>query len=170
MGSQVKHPAPDPTTRRILQTLRAIVRDLRLASTSCERQFGLSAAQLFVLQAIQDRPGMSLGDVAERTATDQSSVSVVVRKLQEKGLVEKRASSEDGRRLELDLTPAGRRLAGRTPPAVQDLLMGRIADLPPGERTQLADLLERLVPPGPEAQPMFFEEPTGTGRRGGTRG
>lgn len=166
----MKPPATDLTARRILQTLRAIVRDLRLASTSCERQFGLSAAQLFVLQVLQDRPGMSLGEVAERTATDQSSVSVVVRKLQEKGLVEKRASREDGRRLELDLTPTGRRLAGETPPAVQDLLIQRIAELPAGERTQLADLLERLVPPGSEAQPMFFEDPPTAVRRGGKRG
>lgn len=160
MGSQTKiPPGSDPTTHRVFQGLRAIVRDLRLASTSCEKQFGLSAAQLFVLQALRDHPGMSLGEVAARTVTDQSSVSVVVRKLEEKGLVQKHVSAEDGRRLELSLTAAGQRLSGQAPPTVQDLLIQRIAGLEPRDRTRLAELLEHLVPPSPEARPMFFEDP-----------
>jgi DNA-binding MarR family transcriptional regulator len=159
MGSQTSSPTADATTRRILQSLRAIVRDLRRASVSYEKQFGLSAAQLFVLQALRDQPGMSLGEVAKRTATDQSSVSVVVRKLEEKDLVQKRTSSQDGRRLELSLTPRGKRLSERTPPAVQDLLIQSISDLPLPDRRQLAGLLDRIAPPGPGDQPMFFEEP-----------
>lgn len=158
MGSQTITSGPDPATRRVLQALRAIVRELRLASVSCEKEFGLSAAQLFVLHALRDHPGMSLGEAAERTATDQSSVSVVVRKLQEKKLVNKRASSEDGRRLEIFLTPAGERLSRKAPPAVQEQLIQRIAGLGNPERTHLADLLERFVPPGVDGQPMFFEE------------
>ncbi|MDR3685324.1 MAG: MarR family winged helix-turn-helix transcriptional regulator, partial [Geothrix sp.] len=111
---------------------------------------------MFVLQALRDQPGMSLGEVAKRTATDQSSVSVVVRKLEEKDLVQKRTSSKDGRRLELSLTPRGKRLSERTPPAVQDLLIQSISDLPLPDRRQLAGLLDRIAPPGPGDQPMFF--------------
>ncbi|HJV49727.1 MAG TPA: MarR family winged helix-turn-helix transcriptional regulator [Holophagaceae bacterium] len=160
MGSKAKIPHDrDPTTHRVFQALRAIVRDLRLASTSCEKQFGLSAAQLFVLQALRDHPGMSLGEVAARTVTDQSSVSVVVRKLEEKGLVQKDVSAQDGRRLELSLTAAGQRLSRQAPLTVQDLLIQRIAALAPGDRTRLAELLEHLAPPSPEARPMFFEDP-----------
>jgi DNA-binding MarR family transcriptional regulator len=168
MGSQSSSPAADLTTRRILQSLRAIVRDLRRASVSCEKQFGLSAAQLFVLQTLRSQPGMSLGEVAERTATDQSSVSVVVRKLEEKGLVQKQTSSQDARRLELSLTRAGKRLAEKTPPAVQDLLIQSITDLSIHDRRLLAELLDRIVPSGTGEQPMFFEEPAreGTGRKG----
>jgi DNA-binding MarR family transcriptional regulator len=170
MGSQSNSSSHDLTTRRILQALRAIVRDLRLASVSCEKQFGLSAAQLFVLQTLQDHPGMSLGEIADRTATDQSSVSVVVRKLQEKKLVQKGVSSEDGRRLEIRLTPAGLRLVKAAPPAVQELLIQRITNLGASERSQLAELLERFAPPGPEGLPMFFEEQAGGQGRGGNRG
>ena len=148
------------STHRILESLRAIVRDLRLAAVSYERQFGLSAAQLFVLRSLQDGSPLSLGEVAERTATDQSSVSVVVRKLEEKGLVHKRPSSEDGRRLEISLSPEGRRLSRKTPPAVQDLLLQRIAELQPSEQLLLAELLERLAPVEQEPRPMFFEEET----------
>jgi MarR family transcriptional regulator, organic hydroperoxide resistance regulator len=169
MGSQPFSLAPDAATRRILQSLRAIVRDLRRASVSCEKQFGLSAAQLFVLQALRDQPGMSLGEVAQRTATDSSSVSVVVRKLEEKGLVQKRTSSKDGRRLELSLTPNGRRLSEKSPPAVQDLLIQRIGDLSHHDRRSLAGLLDRIAQPGAGDQPMFFEESPGEAARKGGR-
>ncbi len=144
-----------------------MVRDLRRASVSYEKQFGLSAAQLFVLQALRDQPGMSLGEVAKRTATDQSSVSVVVRKLEEKDLVQKRTSSKDGRRLELSLTPRGKCLSERTPPAVQDLLIQSITNLPMHDRRLLAGLLDRIAPPGTEDQPMFFEGPPGEDMRKG---
>lgn len=170
MGSHINSSSHDQTTRRILQALRSIVRDLRLASVSCEKQFGLSAAQLFVLQSLQDHPGMSLGEIAERTATDQSSVSVVVRKLQEKKLVQKGVSSKDGRRLEICLTPAGLGLAKETPPAVQQRLIQRIAGLGTSERSQLAELLERFTPPDPEDLPMFFEEQAGGRGKGGHGG
>ncbi|GLH73479.1 hypothetical protein GETHLI_19810 [Geothrix limicola] len=169
MGSQTKLPKADAATRRILQSLRAIVRDLRLASVSCERRFGLSAAQLFVLQVLQDQPGLSLGEVAERTGTDQSSVSVVVRKLQEKQLVQKQASPEDARRLVIHPTAAGSRLAQSAPPAVQGQLIQRLAALGTRDRAQLAELLERFAPADAEAQPMFFEEAAGTTKKGKAR-
>jgi MarR family transcriptional regulator, lower aerobic nicotinate degradation pathway regulator len=166
----MNYPGTDAATRRILQALRSVVRELRLASVSCERQHGLSAAQLFVLQTLQDQPGMSLGEVAERTATDQSSVSVVVRKLQEKKLVQKGVSDEDGRRLEIRLTPAGRRLTEKTPPTIQGQFIQRIASLSLQERTALASLLERFALPGAEAPPMFFEEPPAPRKKGGQHG
>lgn len=169
MGSQSKLPRADAATRRILQSLRAVVRDLRLASTSCEKRFGLSAAQLFVLQVLQEEPGLSLGEVAERTGTDQSSVSVVVRKLQEKQLVKKQASAEDARRLVIHPTAAGTRLAQSAPPAVQGQLIQRLAGLGARERAQLADLLERFAPADAEAQPMFFEESAAAGKEGKAR-
>lgn len=158
MGSQVKHPRPDPKARRILDALRSLVRELRLASVSSEKRFGLSAAQLFVLQALRDEPGLSLGELAERTATDQSSVSVVVRKLEAKKLVQKGVSGEDRRRLEISLTAAGKRLVVKAPPTVQELLIQRIAALSGKEKTQLAELLDRFALPGAEVQPMFFED------------
>lgn len=158
MGSQVKQPKPDPKARRILDALRSIVRELRLASVSSEKRFGLSAAQLFVLQTLRDEPGLSLGELAERTATDQSSVSVVVRKLEEKKLVQKGVSGEDRRRLEISLTAVGGRLVAKAPPAVQELLIQRIAALSGKEKIQLAELLDRFALPGAGAQPMFFED------------
>jgi len=154
----------DPTVRRVLDALRSIVRELRLASASTGKHHGLSSAQLFVLHVLGKGGPLSLGELADATFTDQSSVSVVVRKLEEKRLVVKEVARSDRRKLDIRLSPEGRHRLGEAPPPVQSTLIRRMAALQPRELTQLAGLLEALVPPAGEAPPMFFEE---RGRRPG---
>ena len=158
MGSHTKHAAVAPDLRRVFDSLRWIVRALRLAQGAGGT--GLSAAQQFVLHVLAERGALSVGELAEGTATDPSSVSVVVRKLHEKGLVDKRPSPEDRRRLEVSLTREGVRLARQGTVPVQEVLMDRMAALRPEELAQLADLLARVAPVGSglEAPPMFFQE------------
>ena len=159
MGSQVILPTPDTDTRRVLDALRWIVRDLRVASASPGLPFGLSAAQMFVLHVLHREPRLSLGELADRTMTDQSSVSVVVRKLHEKKLVAKRTAKEDRRRMEVSLSATGRRLVEGSPEPFQSALIARLSALPPTDQRRLRRLLERIAPPGALAPPMFFDDP-----------
>ncbi len=62
----------------MLDAIRRIVQALRESSRAAEKRVGLSGAQLFVLQTLGESPGLSLNELAERTRTHQSSVSVVV--------------------------------------------------------------------------------------------
>ena len=151
-------PGLDPDIRRVLDALRVLVRELRLASVSTEKRHGLSSAQAFVLHTLRGGGPLSLGAIAEATFTDPSSVSVVVRKLEERGLVVKGVSAEDRRRLEIDLSPEGRRVLEQAPLPVQDALIQRLEALGPAEVARLAGLLEALAPPEVEPPPMFFEE------------
>lgn len=136
------------------------MRALRLAEASGVQTAGLSAAQVFVLHVLKEQGALSIGALAERTATDPSSVSVVVRKLHEKKLVAKKASAEDRRRLLVSLTAAGSKAIAREPVPIQEELFGRLAELKPEDRHTLAVLLERVAPPVEEgrAAPMFFQE------------
>jgi len=164
MGSKIISSNADSDTRRVLDALRWIVRDLRVASASPGLPLGLSAAQMFVLHVLNGEPGLSLGELADRTVTDQSSVSVVVRKLHEKKLVMKRNAKDDRRRVEVSLTAAGRRLAEGTPRPVQEALISRLSTLAPEERRHLRKLLEHIAPRGAASPPMFFDDqpnPTG---------
>jgi DNA-binding MarR family transcriptional regulator len=140
-----------------MDSLRWIVRSLRLLESAAGLPGGLSAAQGFVLQVLRESGPLSLGELAERTATDPSSVSVVVRKLHEKGLVSKQAGAGDRRRVEVALTAEGGRVAERTPQLVQQALLDRLEALEPGQRKQLADLLEQVAPGEGRTPPMFFE-------------
>jgi DNA-binding MarR family transcriptional regulator len=172
MGSHASaSPAAAPDSREpegirvILDALRRIVRELRLSTRDAERAAGISGAQLFVLQALARSPASSLNDLAERTFTDQSSVSVVVRRLVDSKLVARKASRDDARRVELSLTPAGHRLLSRCPEPTQARLLDSLRRMVPGERAALTRGLSALVREmgiqDAEAR-MFFEEPAAT--------
>jgi len=83
-------------TRAILDAVRRIVRALHESSRAAEKTLGVTGAQLFVLQTLADVPGLSLNALAEQTHTHQSSVSTVVSRLAERGLVLRAAAADDG--------------------------------------------------------------------------
>jgi DNA-binding MarR family transcriptional regulator len=125
-----------------MNAIRAVVRALRINTREIELKIGISLAQLFVLQQVAERPAESLNDLAERTATHQSSVSVVVRRLVDRGLVTRQAATSDKRRIQIAVTPAGQALLVGAPPTIQVRLMTAMSTLPLEDRAQLTNLLE----------------------------
>jgi DNA-binding MarR family transcriptional regulator len=158
----------DGEARAVLDSVRLIVQTLRVSSRAAERDVGVSAAQLFVLTklAAADKP-LSVGELAEHTLTHQSSVSVVVQKLERQGLVARMRSQDDARRVELSLTPAARTLLRKAPQAAQDRILDAVAAMPAARRKQLADLLADLAHRiGGERRPvMLFEDEQGEPKR-----
>jgi len=136
---------PSRDARRALESLRRLVRFLRLAARQTERVHGLTAAQLFVLGCLARSPARSLAELAERTLTDQSSVSTVVARLVERGLIVRRRAAADARRTELALSIQGRATIERSPDLVQERILDAIARMPAARRRSLIDALEGLV-------------------------
>jgi DNA-binding MarR family transcriptional regulator len=159
------------STRRVLDALRRVVQSLRLSARAAESDLGLSGAQLFVLQKLSEERTLSVNDLAERTLTHQSSVSVVTARLVDKGLVARERSAKDARRLDLSITPKGRAMLRRSPLAAQERLLHGLAEMSERERAQLAALLERLNEGAglADASPrMFFDgETAGASKRKG---
>lgn len=133
------------TLTAALDALRRIVRVLRQSSARTERELGIGGAQLFVLHQLAASPAGSVNELAERTYTHQSSVSVVVRRLVEQGLVARRASPDDARRRELRLTTAGRRLVDRAPLPAQVHLIQGLGALGREELARLSRSLRKVV-------------------------
>jgi DNA-binding MarR family transcriptional regulator len=159
----------DPATRAVLDAVRHIVRTLREASRGAERTVGVSAAQLFVLHRLAGARALSVNELAARTVTHQSSVSVVVTKLEAQGLVSRVRAADDARRVDVSLTAAGRAVLARAPAAAQDRLIAALALLGRPARSRLAIGLAALIDAMGGADhhpPMFFEAPP---RRKGSR-
>ena len=166
-GKAARADAPGDV-RAVLDSLRRIVRALRLSGREATQQTGLSSAQLFVLQRLAEGPAPSIALLAQRTLTDQSSVSVVVARLQRRGLVLRRRSAADGRRAELALSARGLALLRKAPEPAQARLVGAIAKLPGLQRRQLARDLGRLVEEMGAARAsaaLFFESDAAPGRK-----
>ena len=153
-------------TTTAMNAVRSIVRALRVSSRMIEGRMGISGAQLFVLQQLAERPAHSLNDLAERTATHQSSVSVVVRRLVDHGYVSRTTSDIDRRRVELALTDKGRQVLTGAPTTVQVKLLRGARTLTGEQRKALAELLQSWVrAAGIEdpAPPLLGEDPETTG-------
>jgi DNA-binding MarR family transcriptional regulator len=136
--------AADGAAAHVLDGLRRVLRVLRVSSRQAEQLLGVSGAQLFVLQQLERAPAYSLNELADRTRTDQSSVSVVVSRLVDRGLVSRVSAEEDARRVTLRLTAAGRALVRRAPRAGQERLTGALAEMPRQELATLARVLATL--------------------------
>ena len=146
----------------VMDGIRAVVRALRLNTRAIEKQLGISLAQLWVLQILAEKPADSLNELALATATHQSSVSVVVRRLVEREFVTRTTAHEDKRRVRIELTESGRALLAEAPPTVQVSLVAGLRRLPPEGREQLGILMrEWLTASGLDlssAPPMLMED------------
>ncbi|HZZ93411.1 MAG TPA: MarR family transcriptional regulator [Usitatibacter sp.] len=144
-----------------LDAVRSIVRALRVNAHAIERQAGIGGAQLFVLQQLARGPARSMNELAQRTHTHQSSVSVVASRLAERGLIVRSPSSADRRRLEIALTPKGRALLRGAPVTVQARLIEGLRKLPAHRLAALAQGLHawlRAAKVEAGRPPLLFEE------------
>lgn len=125
----------------VLNSFRCLVKSLRLADRAGLKEYGLGASQLYVLHELRRDAPLSINDLAARMATDQSTVSVVVAKLIDKGFVARERSESDARRLDLTLTAKGHLAVRKLPPPIQHLIIEGVQRLP---RTRAKALAESL--------------------------
>jgi MarR family transcriptional regulator, lower aerobic nicotinate degradation pathway regulator len=154
--------------RVILDSIRRIVRALRVFDRDAERRVGLSGAQVFVLQKLRGEEVVSINELARRTHTHQSSVSGVVKKLEKRKLLRRSQGIKDGRRVEVSITGKGKKILGSAPAAAQDRLVRAIYGLSSARRMELSRSLVDLVKgTGIEdhSPSLFFEE----GKRAGAK-
>ena len=88
---------------------------------------------------------MSLSELAKRTLTDQSSVSVVVTRLADAGFITRDRDSHDARRLVLNLTKSGRAAIQRSPVPPQQRVIEILERFSTADLKRFADLFERLM-------------------------
>lgn len=75
------------------------------------RQAGLRPPEWRVLACLWDEDGAMITRLAKFALMEQSRLTRIIAKMDEKGLVTRAADHEDGRRVRVWLTPDGRRLA-----------------------------------------------------------
>lgn len=153
---------------RALNSLRTLIRALGASTRRAAIFGGISGAQMFALRQIHDSPGMQIGELSRRTLAGQSSVSEVVARLVDAGLVIRTSDGHDARQVNLDLTARGKRIARDSSITAQERLVTGLAILSGRRRAALADALEALISAAgfeSVAPAMFFEKPKPPKRR-----
>jgi DNA-binding MarR family transcriptional regulator len=148
---------------RAMNALRRLVSALRTSGAGAETG-GLSVAQQFALRVIGRQSGLAMGDLASATVTTPSTVSEVVVRLVDRGLVRRRRDTADERRVRLELTADGAALFERVELTVPEKLVHALESMDPMSVEVLAESLETWVKSAglDDEIPRMFGEP---GRR-----
>lgn len=112
-----------PIKREIAFNLMDVARMLRTYADQRGRQFGISRAQWVVLVRLDRSEGLKQSELAEILDLQPISLTRLLDRLAENGLIERRADPNDRRANRLYLTPAARPLLERLGELGQDLMM-----------------------------------------------
>ena len=130
---------------QVLIALRKIIRATDLESRRLEKKSGLTTPQLVVLRAIQARQLPMASQVARDVSLSQATVTTILNRLEQNGLVTRQRSDKDKRQVFLALTNAGETLCQNAPRPLQENLLTQFNALKDWEQYQLLASLERIA-------------------------
>lgn len=128
-----------------------ISRELTAAYRPLLADLGLTYPQYLVMLVLWERDGLGVGELGERLCLDSGTLSPLLRRLADAGLVTRQREAADERRVTIHLTDEGRALREQAV-AIPAELAGRLVDDLDSYRalhTQLRALAERLEAAAP---------------------
>jgi DNA-binding MarR family transcriptional regulator len=105
----------------------------------------LTPRQLAVLITVAHNEGLSQTGLVERTGIDRSTLADIVRRMQRKGLLQRRRTKEDARAYAVKLTDEGRRVLRVAEPLARRVDERILDALPTKQREQFIDDLQAIV-------------------------
>ena len=127
-----------------LVALRRILRVTELNARKLAHESELTTSQLLVLQHVSQRGSALPSEVARAVALKQATVTVVVNKLEDTGLVTRKRDTDDRRRVWIELTDAGRAALENSPDLLQHRFVKGFEGLEGWEQSMIIAALERV--------------------------
>lgn len=106
-------------------------------------KLGLTYPQYLVLQVLWERDGVSVRDLGRSLELDSGTLSPLLKRLEAAGLLQRRRSGADERRVEIHLTENGRSLQAKALDLPQQVASA--AGLEPQELRALQQTLEKVT-------------------------
>ncbi|MBI5658823.1 MAG: MarR family transcriptional regulator [Nitrosomonadales bacterium] len=128
----------------LLRELAGTYQAFEFYSSAHIRSLGLTPPQFDIVATIGNTPGMTPKELGEKTLITKGTLTGVVDRLADKGLVRRIASPSDGRSQIIQLTRAGEKLFDRVFPAHIAYMQRAFAPLPPEELAGIAAGMRRL--------------------------
>jgi DNA-binding MarR family transcriptional regulator len=110
-----------------------------------EMRGDLTPRQLAVLLTVAHNEGLSQTGLVERTGIDRSTLADIVRRMQRKGLLQRRRTKEDARAYAVKLTDEGRKVLRAAEPLAKRVDERVLEALPNRQRDQFIDELQSIV-------------------------
>jgi DNA-binding MarR family transcriptional regulator len=136
---------PESADEPLGYLLHRLATSLRIEVTSTALEpMGLSFPQYICMRILSKSPGRSNADLARDVSVSPQAMNMVVRGLQERGLVTRPATVSSGRSLPAELTREGRELLKRIDASVREAERRVLSALSPSQQAEFRTLLATL--------------------------
>jgi MarR family transcriptional regulator, organic hydroperoxide resistance regulator len=135
----------DDQVLEFIRTMWAVDHELQRVSKRMVERIGLTAPQRLAVRFIGRHPGLTLGQLAELLHLHAGTVTGIVRRLEELGLIVQTRNLDDTRRRHLALTPKGRDINRRQKGTVEAAVRRTAAGATAAEFATAAAVLDRLA-------------------------
>lgn len=124
--------------------MRSIHFGLQKRAPDFDRE-GVGPGGGIILMTLADTGQISLNDLTRRVARDKSQMTRMIRSLESKGLLERRASPTDGRVSIVELTVKGANVTEQLRDTVAEVIDELLAPISETEKHDLKTLISKVV-------------------------
>ncbi len=129
----------------IVETIIYLVTESRRLSKEEASRYGVTPTQLSVVKLLHEIGDLSLGNLSREIRAHNATVTGIVDRMEQAGLVERARSEADRRVWIIRLTSAGRRVAERAKISPWDSLRHALEALPGPDQERLAVILKKIA-------------------------
>lgn len=129
---------------QVIIALRRVIRAVDLHSRKLADSHGLTGPQAITLKALQSGH-LTAGELANRVSLSQGTITDILNRLEQRGLVARMKDKLDRRRVFVQATNTGLALLAQSPPLLQESFVKRFKELQEWEQTQLLAVLQRIA-------------------------
>ncbi|MDX6280130.1 MAG: hypothetical protein QOH03_1201 [Kribbellaceae bacterium] len=130
-----------PLDEAVGYVLKRAATALRTAMDAALRPLDLTVPQYSCLEVLSQQPGLSNAELARAVFVTRQSMNLVLRGLQDRGLITRPTTAPHGRALPTELTPAGRKQLKAASTAVRKVEAAMLAPFTqPQQKHLLTDL------------------------------
>jgi len=134
-----------PLDQSVGYLLKRAATALRTAMDTALRPLDLTVPQYSCLEVLSQRPGLSNAELARAVFVTRQSMNLVLRGLQDRGLVTRPATAPQGRALPSTLTPDGRAQLRAASGLVREVEKRMLEPFSPADRDRLLHGLAACV-------------------------
>ena len=132
-------------TDNVIVHLRKIIRAIDMGSKQLIKRVGLTGPQLILLHEIAQSSEITAGEIAQAVSLSQATVTGILERLEKRGLLARKRSEQDKRRIMVSITEAGRQILRTAPPLMQEAFVDKFSSLQEWEQMMILSALQRLV-------------------------
>ena len=134
-----------PLEEQVIAALRRITRAIDLHSRLLLQKNGLTIPQLVALRAIQRLQPITVGALARDIYLGPATVTGILGRLENRGLVSRTRGDLDRRSVVIQLTDDGTKLVAEAPSLLQDRFHRELSKLEEWEQTMILATLQRIA-------------------------